>query len=60
MNNDTLEFCIRCLICGEVIAEYDHPIIAMNEPGPKVCEKCKAAVAFAKWLRNGRKRKEEE
>ena len=43
-------YCTACIICDAIIEEYGDPIYH----GPKVCDECKEAVKFAKWLRTGR------
>lgn len=43
-------YCTTCLICDEIIEEYGDPICKY----PVICDECKEAVKFAKWLRTGR------
>ena len=41
--------CMECLICGAVVEER-----GFHSVHPVVCDECREAVAFAKWLRTGR------
>ena len=41
---------VLCLICNKKIEQYECP----NPYIPIVCDDCKEAVAFAKWLKTGR------
>lgn len=43
-------YCTTCLICDETIEEYGDPICKY----PVICDECKEAVKFAKWLKTGR------
>ena len=48
LNESRPTYCTACLICDAIIEEYDIPAM----PYPKICDKCKEAVAFAKWLKS--------
>lgn len=49
------KYCTSCLLCDTILEMYDDPIPAR----PMICDECKEAVAFAKWLRTGRTNMEE-